>query len=539
MQTLSDRSFIESQFRSAISVSDLPDNTKFLQDAEMEIQGYETEIGSLESAILVLKQKKEEVERCMAVSTSLFAPVHRLPAEILQCIFDFACAVTSYEDNWLLSSEERTLAVLTISATCGRWRNIALSTSSLWSGIGLDLDGDITSGRYRGLTSLVRLFLDRSNLSLLTVFLSFGETTIDDGAKPCLTELVQQSHRWQRLYLWNSTREVLTSDLFRPLRENLPNLIELDVTGYRRKGVAIEDLAPFHCDLFEYCPRISTLSFQPGTPLIAAHSLPWQQVRTLQLCRQVSFYAMPVLSLCHNVENLEVFSIGDVDGRPVYQGHQISPSIRRLSILEIVEEDEFSCIFRNTTLPQLSELQIVGEDECGIPSREWKVWQEELVLDFLTRSSCSITTLNLKCVPISDAQLIRLLQRIPSLKSLSLEEYRRSMESTHRIFTPSFFDALLLDVQSSESLFLPRLTDLRFVADVVDLDDQALSKAIISRWNVKSPPTSNTDVHRIKIIDIVLLEKENCIFNRLMDSLHWMSGEGARVTIAEREERRK
>uniref|UniRef100_A0A0W0F3C0 Uncharacterized protein n=2 Tax=Moniliophthora roreri TaxID=221103 RepID=A0A0W0F3C0_MONRR len=514
-------SSIQRLFRSTVTSSDRSVISQFLHDAEMEIKSSQIEIHRLKSAILSLEHKRDGLKKTAAKYRSLLSPVHRVPPEILRCILGFAC-----QENQL-KLPSKVIPVFAISATCGRWRDIALSMPSLWSHIRIDLRD--WKKDHHILAYLIQLFLDRSKSSPLTLELHFGLAN-SAPYKPCLALLIQQSSRWRSLSLWEIDRADLSSDLFRPIRGDLPLLEELDISG-----TPGHDADQFHCDLFSVCPKLSTLCIQAGIPIAYTCDLPWSQVKTLQLYQALAFDALPVIALCQNIDHLELLSIGNEEDLilPVYQGDPIISAFQKLSITEVMQDKDVSCIFQHLTLRHLTELHICGSSVSGGPSAVWKQWDEAVFMNFLVRSSCSITSLTLVWVPMSDEQLIRLLECMPHLKMLTLEEYPAKLKSENQIITLNLLKSLFVDHEHTDGLFLPRLINLKLLVHADSLDEQALVEAIMSRWNPDTTYASEIGIDCLKTVDIILLENKEDLIDRLTNKLRWMGDAGGRVTIVE------
>ncbi|KAI3621426.1 hypothetical protein WG66_006446 [Moniliophthora roreri] len=524
--SLSSRSLaLERLFHVTVSLSDRMVVSQFLHDAEMEIKGYQTEIHKLKSAILSLEHRRDGLRQKVAKYRSLLSPIHRVPPEILRHIFTFCCT-----RNWLQLSPTSASPVLAISSTCSRWRENALSMPTLWSQICIRFEE--WKEDYHALTSLTHLFLGRSKSSPLSLILYFEDQAINDATKPSLTALVQQSERWHSLRIWGIKQADLHSNLFQRLRGNLPILSALDIAGDPE-----EEQNQFHWDLLSDCPKLSSLSVQPACPITTTCVLPWHQIKTLQLYHSIAFFALPLLSLCCNAEHLELLSIGDFEGIPphaVYRDHVTLPSIKKLSIMEVEENEHFYCIFQNSTLPRLSELELHGQDILAKPLAVRKEWDEVAIINFLSRSSCSITSLTFKWVPISDEQIIRLLRFMPHLKTLSLEEYPTETNPRNQIVTRFFLKSLLVDHEHTSSFFLPRLTNLKLVVHADSLDEHALSDAVMSRWIPHLAYASDIGVDCIKSIEVIFLDWKEDLIDTLTGSLRWMGDAGARVTIVGR-----
>ncbi|KAF9256303.1 hypothetical protein L218DRAFT_881930, partial [Marasmius fiardii PR-910] len=88
---------------------------------------YQTEINKLKVAIHLLETRRDALSVSVARYRSLLSPIYRMPTEILTHIFSFCC------DENVISPGYGPPAVMTLSAVCESWREVALTTPRLWS----------------------------------------------------------------------------------------------------------------------------------------------------------------------------------------------------------------------------------------------------------------------------------------------------------------------------------------------------------------------------------------------------------------------
>ncbi|KAF9255266.1 hypothetical protein L218DRAFT_884536, partial [Marasmius fiardii PR-910] len=174
---------IQKMFRSTISSSERSIISQFLNDAEKELKEYQTEINRLNATILSLENKRDRLRSRITNYRSLLSPIHRLPPEILTNILAYGCGATEHLVYMVLPS------VVSFSMVCGRWRELALSTPSLWSNIAIDLESWIgvlvgecvadVEGSLKIIMPLavriVKMFLSRSGTCPLTLAFTFPD----------------------------------------------------------------------------------------------------------------------------------------------------------------------------------------------------------------------------------------------------------------------------------------------------------------------------------------------------------------------------
>ncbi|EEB97741.1 hypothetical protein MPER_02874 [Moniliophthora perniciosa FA553] len=159
-------------FRHTVTSSDRAAVSQYLLDAEREMKGYDVEINRMKAGILSLENKKSALREKMDKYRSLLAPVHRLPPEILTNIMSISCKSCEIK-------ELETTPPIILSSVCGRWRDIVVSTSSLWSFLSLKFlrwkatDRNLEAARK--LHKLTLFFLSRSQTAPLSLILDFSD----------------------------------------------------------------------------------------------------------------------------------------------------------------------------------------------------------------------------------------------------------------------------------------------------------------------------------------------------------------------------
>ncbi|KAK7043005.1 hypothetical protein VNI00_008743 [Paramarasmius palmivorus] len=394
------------------------------------------------------------------------SPIARLPPEILQGIFEMCC-----QTNGLHWKDWNTPA-LVLSLVSVLWRDIALSTSSLWSSLTIDL-ASCSGRRYHALSCITQLFLDRSKKALLTLHLSLGIRQEPEREElSILDALVQASCRWYDVTLRIQHQSQIGHPVFRPIQGNLPQLQRLAFLEH-----SWAHNPGFTTDLFSDCPSLSTLVIKPRSVITPAFSIPWQQIKTLRLLRAWPTYALPFVLLCPNIDYLELKEVGMDDGVADevsldYSGARIYCRAKALSLYPNIA-DEVDCIFRHATFPNLSHLQITYGDKFN-----WDDWNTQFISRCLVNSSCTILSLSFTSVPVRDEDMVQLLRLMPELRTLELEEPPKC----NWILTESFLAELHVDHDHlTPTPFLPKLADLKLVVNVNGFDQMAFSKAVASR----------------------------------------------------------
>ncbi|KDQ15875.1 hypothetical protein BOTBODRAFT_31333 [Botryobasidium botryosum FD-172 SS1] len=118
-----------------------------------------------------------------------FAPVHRLPIELLARIFEFATTGSNHSNGTLFRD-----VGMVISWVCKVWRGVALHTPTLWTNI------DALSAVHTS------IFLERSKGAPLDVTIDFGAMLPSSPDDERFVRLASQINRWRSLkvrrYAW-------------------------------------------------------------------------------------------------------------------------------------------------------------------------------------------------------------------------------------------------------------------------------------------------------------------------------------------------
>ncbi|KIK53323.1 hypothetical protein GYMLUDRAFT_937875 [Collybiopsis luxurians FD-317 M1] len=147
---------------------------------ERDLEDCEAEMTRLQSQILLLQEKQKRLRAYKTKIRSLSSPVRRIPNEILNVIFEYACDQNLIQESpWSLNSRPPLtkltsptisyLPALTISSTCSRWRSVARNPN-LWSRLRLEVTTRPTApGLHDPITNIIQLFLTRSAERLLEI----------------------------------------------------------------------------------------------------------------------------------------------------------------------------------------------------------------------------------------------------------------------------------------------------------------------------------------------------------------------------------
>ncbi|KAE9405023.1 hypothetical protein BT96DRAFT_387621 [Gymnopus androsaceus JB14] len=96
----------------------------------------------MQSEIVALRMKREELEKLREDCQSLMAPIRKLPTELLDHIFGFCC----WDVASFFSTEGSDLVdapAFTLSSVCAQWREIIRRSPKFWANLSLNLNPSV------------------------------------------------------------------------------------------------------------------------------------------------------------------------------------------------------------------------------------------------------------------------------------------------------------------------------------------------------------------------------------------------------------
>ncbi|KIK61388.1 hypothetical protein GYMLUDRAFT_997204 [Collybiopsis luxurians FD-317 M1] len=394
-------------------------------------------------------------------------------------IFDYACEWNEFRFERDSSGRPGMATItnfpaLAISSTCVRWRLIAEALPSLWSRFRMHVlpsELGASSPLYDAYIATITLMLLRSQTRPLTIHLSFDIDPVRDGNPRSLDLFIEHMHRWASL---TSTHPFPIANAH---SRHLIALETLDL-GAVRHGIHLIKLL----EIFGNAPRLTGLSFPYAKPYDLPLSFPRHQITRLDVVTP-STESDAMSKLLDLFPNLTILKVWSGRGPRVAAPfpHAITPktstSINSLVVTFSSPKQENS-VFSHFTLPSLRRLYL---RTVGNPAWEWP---GDASAAFISRSSSSITVLQMDGIPLSDGALISVLRPLPSL--VSLEINHDGYEEELNPITPNLIDVLRVSHQTNPTRsnipLIPRLRHLSIVCKGDDFDHETFVATIASRW---------------------------------------------------------
>ncbi|KAJ7093856.1 hypothetical protein B0H15DRAFT_143592 [Mycena belliarum] len=398
-----------SHFRSAISY------------AAPELARYNSEIERLGNGLARMVAARAALQSYIDSCWSIFAPVRRLPVELLVEIFAMSSSSNAEEltETDTPAGEMDRISkkyLLRLSQVCSHWHVVVMSTARLWSTISLN------ATLWPGCPTPAANLLGRLTTSLARggnhpLTLQIG---LDNGSDPneslVVDALAQHSRRWRSVYLWIDLESL---QCFSGAQGNIPLLEDLCITGVGHSATGV--------DVFATAPRLKSVTFE-GEVIHMPH-FPWEQLehfRYITNGMQSGLHAPLALMARMRHDHVPRFTLA-VDVEDIDLSIEVPPlvadvhhfSLELLGMLSrFLAPQLLGIIFKALTLPHLHGITIDRDWESPAP-----VWDNTHFLPFAARSSLhdSLTELELH-FQMTDMELLDCLAVLPMLTSLIISD---------------------------------------------------------------------------------------------------------------------
>ncbi|KAI5890214.1 uncharacterized protein SCHCODRAFT_02506983 [Schizophyllum commune H4-8] len=399
--------------------------TEDIAEADREVERLQQALRQTQSRRATLTEERARMREQVSSCLALAAPVRRLPGEVLSQIFTYVL------DHPVFFTEE----LRQLIAVCHAWRNVVLSTSSLWSTVMICCTmNDLRLSDTRGHAAFVRAQLRWSANRPLSICL-----LIDTGNRSLASQLWaaarEEVYRWKRLTVKAEYPPAsYAASWVNHLPLCLPILEYLEFSG-------VASPPPFK--VFVDAPRLRHLridtKFEPWG-MDFPHS--WR-LTTLHLGNTLTVDCLSALKgTCATLKEL---NLGYIDVDDPLQ-HATAPVTLPLLEKLCITGAAVRCIGSSLIFPSVHHLCINGlhrESEC------------EDTVAMVQRASATITTLELTPFLVSQQAVLHLLKGLPTVTHLVLYTY-----FTRAAFGEGFFHDLTPSVDNPDCPFpnLRRLT---------------------------------------------------------------------------------
>ncbi|KAJ7194986.1 hypothetical protein GGX14DRAFT_404343 [Mycena pura] len=436
-------------------------------------------------------------QKLLPIALILFAPIRRLPSEILLEIFPEAFAFER-PPPYHLDEELERLAngrLLTLSRVCVRWRSIVIGTPMLWKVFQLN---SILWSTSSGLEKTMQILADGLERSLqISDHLSLPPPT------DLFDLLARHSERWEVAQITSSIKDIDLSVLkgklpiFRYFLFSLGSSKSPEPLATQVLNLSLLDniTIPFE--------QLNLLACEGSGPASVARAISVMS----KLRRGAGFH-------------LQFFNRKQVDpNQPIPL--DVPPTMSTISWLSwrIVggtyprhSSHALREFLDSLTLPNLAELRLT----CDRYSRQKLAWPHQEFLDLCARSGLErcLTVLRISDVFITEEDLIQLLSRLESLEHLEIAD-KEGQGTDLLLVTDTFLRAIALPSPSSDTQHpIPRLrhfacaSKMGFTVDVfIDFVASRLERRSPENplsIDVRPPPDNGTVLHRAAPVHVAL-----------------------------------
>ncbi|KAJ7123686.1 hypothetical protein C8R44DRAFT_784202 [Mycena epipterygia] len=367
-----------------------------LQRLDAEISQHEVSLRLLREAIaqheFALPSLQEERRGVLEeLRQSLIYPVLTLPFEITSQIF-LDC-LPEDSDDAVRPYPSQDEAPLVFTRVCRDWREIAISTSTLWNRVHIDLDSDDGRGHLDAKwVALLDIWLHRSQPQPLSVTICNRSYT--DPHETLVDVLDRHSQRWRDVTLKLPFNHFSRLDA----PTSLPVLERLTLSAHGSPDM----INPISA--FRHAPMLRHLCLEAGmhpSDVI----LPWEQLTTLEFYGASADDCLELLRLTPNVASCVL----DIQ----FASHGLALGSPLLSLRSFTFSGPAGWgMLRYLVMPVLEKLDLTRS-----PIGPRNVAQ---LLHFIGRSECQLRDLKLYVRSAMTAQTILLLRCLPSLSAVEL-----------------------------------------------------------------------------------------------------------------------
>jgi hypothetical protein len=453
---------------------------RLLDDVDSELGGYDTRIAGMQSALLVVQNERTELQKLANCARGLLAPVRRMPSELLSEVF----ALCGLEVKI-----ERTVKTpaLDLGCVCTRWNEVISGSPNLWSTVSLVIGRDLDAEKQ---TRLVLRALKKSAPLPLTLEVADAEDNPyilpeQNETHPSINALIQECFRWRHLTV--KLTVPTTNAFFASVVGKLSMLVSLTFANQGKPDrVSLEN----DLDIFKDVPTLRTVTL-PTSVDRTSYFLPLETLDTFEMGGFSTEVISVILSRARNLRILKINHC-PLQGVVMVPGQSVvnSESLRTLNI-EFIYCSTYSAVshlFSCVSLPRLQALSLTSphSSHCGHPHGD--TWVPSLV-GMLNRSHCSIQTLVIAGVRITQDSLVSIFRNVSSLRDLTLHERPASNVASAPI-DDKLLTLLTLSSASSGSdvysqvhtTLLPNLERIELRAGGLSFSDKTFVDMISSRW---------------------------------------------------------
>ncbi|KAF7353968.1 hypothetical protein MVEN_01083300 [Mycena venus] len=416
-----------------------------------------------QSLFSVDEEFSQKASNFIAMSSSRLAPVRCLPPEILSSIF-----LHSILDSPLAIGRPQDFSVAAVSF---HWREVALSTPSLWSRFSISLRGGEAAFQ------MLQLCLKRAKVSLLTIEIRKDAALQRPVHGGMVDHLIQKSDQWMRISVPLDYQLLV---LFSSVRGRLSSLEIASfalATASEDSDVSLGDI-----DAFEIAPKLRSLSLRN-----TADALPLFPLNQLERVLFTNISKDRIVLIIDQSPNLRSLTCRWSADSPYPHPDDPHPPVT-LEFLDTIDLKGDYYLLRFLTTPRLKFLSLTNMQHLSKP----------IFRRLFARSQCTLHTLFLDKVWAHWTCVVEILQRTPTLHSLTILDGRPNS------VTDKAIEALVID-PAIEAQVLPGLRKLTLHGSYLFRTSKLLDM-LESRMMINVDVASH--VTRLRLVDLRLDQRQ-------------------------------
>lgn len=453
-----------------VHTNDIPSKTEVgiirssVNHSSHDLTRVEKEISRLEAIMDNLRSKRDALIQFQRDHVPLLSCVRRLPPEILGEIFTW-CLMLDDSFEFCICTRRY------LSQVSQYWRQATFATPEIWALMHIYPSLRNQSNE----AEMVHSWLSRSGQCPLSINIAVmdGEEPVGTYAHSIVETIMPYSKRWKSLNI-RITPEML--EYLAVLQPSMPYLRFLDINSLSFS------LPSMTITTFTNAPQLRnvTLGFSISPSIIHIN---WAQIMEYSSQNCTIDECLQVFDLARLLESCSLYvreSVASFPVTPVTLMHLKTLSIEWCNHL-------LDPLFDHLTLPALKRLEFnnIGGEDISF----------HLIVALLARSLSPLQVLDLSFIAIDESDTISMLELTPQLIELHLD---RQGPSSVTAYVLSRLTPCILPESGQFNCLAPKLKHLNFNC-YANLDEQAFTAMVCSRWKPNSWPSTVSRLERIEI----------------------------------------